>query len=72
MMKDKFRKAYFTFLVRCGTGMNDLRMDEQLHIKTTGRDDSRANTFNYPYEPTDYKVLERLAAGLFQQKIFND
>lgn len=49
--------------------MNDLRMDEQLHIKTTGRDDSRANTFNYPYEPTDYKVLERLAAeGYFNKK----
>ncbi len=32
-----------------------------LGIKTTGRDDSISNTVNYPYEPTDYSVLNRLA-----------
>ena len=32
-----------------------------LNIKTTGRDDSRADQFRYPYEPTPYCVLERLA-----------
>lgn len=35
-------------------------MDRQLHIKTSGRDDSHANDYNYPYEPTDYVVLERI------------
>ena len=32
-----------------------------LQIKTTGRDDSHANRFHHPYEPTPYSVLERLA-----------
>lgn len=36
-------------------------MDKLLHIKTTGRDDSRADQYRYPYEPTPYSVLERLA-----------
>ena len=34
--------------------------DAKLHIKTTGRDDSCANTQIMPYEPTSYTVLERL------------
>ena len=33
-----------------------------LHVKTTGRDDSNADLFKYPYEPTPYCVLERLAS----------
>ncbi len=37
--------------------------DKLLKIKTTGRDDSRADQYNYPYEPTSYKVLERLAGS---------
>ena len=36
-------------------------LDKLLHIKTTGRDDSNADQFRYPYEPTPYSVLERLA-----------
>ncbi len=35
--------------------------DALLKIKTTGRDDSNASDVNYPYEPTNYPVLERLA-----------
>ena len=35
--------------------------DKLLQIKTTGRDDSNADQYRYPYEPTPYKVLERLA-----------
>ena len=35
--------------------------DKLLHIKTTGRDDSQADQYHYPYEPTPYAVLERLA-----------
>ena len=35
--------------------------DKLLQIKTSGRDDSNADQYRYPYEPTPYKVLERLA-----------
>lgn len=35
--------------------------DKLLKIKTSGRDDSRADQYRYPYEPTPYEVLERLA-----------
>lgn len=43
--------------------------DKMLKIKTTGRDDSHADAFCYPYEPTPYCVLERLAnSGLVQKK----
>ena len=41
--------------------MNEIQWDKLLNIKTTGRDDSRADQFRYPYEPTPYSVLERLA-----------
>ena len=37
------------------------RWDRLLRIRTTGRDDSRADQYRYPYEPTPYCVLERLA-----------
>lgn len=39
----------------------DTYWDKTLRIRTTGRDDSRSNHINFPYEPTDYCVLERLA-----------
>jgi len=35
--------------------------DKLLKIKTTGRDDLKADQYRYPYEPTPYSVLERLA-----------
>lgn len=35
--------------------------DRLLKIKTMGRDDSSADQYRYPYEPTPYAVLERLA-----------
>lgn len=37
--------------------------DKLLQIKTTGRDDSNSDEYRYPYEPTSYKVLERLVAS---------
>ena len=37
--------------------------DRLLKIKTTGRDDSRADRYHYPYEPTPYEVLERLGGS---------
>ena len=40
---------------------NEEQWDKLLHIHTTGRDDSKADQFRYPYEPTPYSVLQRLA-----------
>ena len=37
--------------------------DKTLGIKTTGRDDVIADEYRYPYEPTPYRVLERLAGS---------
>ena len=34
--------------------------DKLLQIKTCGRDDVNSDEYRYPYEPTDYCVLERL------------
>ena len=43
--------------------------DKLLRIKTTGRDDSNSDQYRYPYEPTPYSVLERLAnSGLISKK----
>ena len=41
--------------------MKEKEWEKLLRIKTTGRDDTRSDTFRYPYEPTSYEVLERLA-----------
>ena len=41
--------------------MNEEKWDRLLKIKTAGRDDSHADQYRYPYEPTPYSVLERLA-----------
>ena len=42
--------------------------DKLLKIRTSGRDDTNANQYNYPYEPTPYAVLERLAnSGLISK-----
>lgn len=47
---------------------NEIHWDKTLRIWTTGRDDSRADQFRYPYEPTPYSVLERLAnTGLIRK-----
>ncbi len=44
---------------------NENTWDKLLQIKTTGRDDSNADQYRYPYEPTPYSVLERLANSGF-------
>ena len=36
--------------------------DKLLQIKTVGRDDTNSDEYRYPYEPTPYSVLERLAS----------
>ena len=48
---------------------NENTWDKLLQIKTTGRDDSNSDQYRYPYEPTPYPVLERLAnSGLIRKK----
>lgn len=48
---------------------NDTTWDKLLQIKTSGRDDSNSDQYRYPYEPTPYSVLERLAnSGLIRKK----
>lgn len=43
--------------------------DNLLGIKTTGRDDSISDLTRFPYEPTDYRVLEQVAStGLIGKK----
>ena len=47
---------------------NETQWDKILKIKTTGRDDSHSDQYRYPYEPTSYMVLERLAnSGLIRK-----
>lgn len=41
--------------------MNEQQWDKKLKINTSGRDDFHADEYHYPYEPTPYSVLERLA-----------
>ena len=44
------------------------KWDKLLHIKTMGRDDSKSDQYCYPYEPTPYCVLQRLAnSGLIRK-----
>lgn len=42
--------------------------DKLLKIKTTGRDDSNSDFYRFPYEPTPYSVLERLASSGYFKK----
>ena len=44
------------------------RWDKLLHIRTSGRDDSHSDQHRYPYEPTPYTVLERLADSGYIRK----
>lgn len=49
--------------------IRDNDWDKLLQIKTGGRDDSLSDSYNYPYEPTPYCVLERLAnSGYIRKK----
>lgn len=48
--------------------MTDSEWDKLLQIKTTGRDDTHADVYRYPYEPTPYSVLERLANAGYIRK----
>lgn len=48
--------------------MNEEKWDRLLQIRTSGRDDSHADQYRYPYEPTPYCVLERLADSGYLSK----
>lgn len=47
---------------------NENTWDTLLQIKTAGRDDANSDEYRYPYEPTPYNVLERLANSGFLDK----
>lgn len=44
------------------------KWDKKLKIVTSGRDDSSEDENHYPYEPTPYTVLERLAESGYLSK----
>ncbi|MBQ2925044.1 MAG: class I SAM-dependent methyltransferase [Anaerotignum sp.] len=48
--------------------MTEEQWDKKLKIHTTGRLDSHADQYRYPYEPTPYVVLERLAESGYLKK----
>ena len=48
--------------------MTEHQWDKLLKIRTTGRDDSRSDQYRFPYEPTPYSVLERLADSEYLSK----
>ncbi len=48
--------------------MTESQWDKLLRIKTSGRDDSHADQYRHPYEPTPYSVLERLAGSGYIDK----
>ena len=43
-------------------------IDKELKIQTTGRDDSKEDTYHHPYEPTPYSVLTRLVESEYLTK----
>lgn len=47
---------------------NESKWDKKLQIVTVGRDDSSEDENHYPYEPTPYTVLERLAESGYLSK----
>ena len=48
---------------------NEKTWDQMLGIRTGGRDETHADQYHHPYEPTPYCVLERLAdSGLIRRE----
>ena len=43
--------------------MTEHEWDKLLKIRTSGTDNSHADRYRFPYEPTPYPVLERLAGS---------
>ena len=47
---------------------HERRWDKLLQIRTGGRDDTNADEYHHPYEPTPYTVLERMVkSGFFRE-----
>lgn len=46
----------------------EFQMDKELKIDTAGRDAYKEDEYHYPYEPTPYVVLERLAKSGYLTK----
>ena len=44
---------------------HESKWDKLLQIRTGGRDETNADEYHHPYEPTPYSVLERLAGSGF-------
>ena len=52
-----------------GSAMTEQQWDKKLGISTMGRDASHSDAYRYPYEPTPYAVLQRLAdSGLLNRE----
>ena len=49
--------------------MTEHEWDKLLKIRTSGRDDSHSDQYRFPYEPTPYPVLERLAGSGYITKM---
>ena len=67
--REEFKKLFLLDAIELAKTRFDLKMtdkenswDKLLQIKTVGRDDTNSDEYRYPYEPTPYSVLERLAA----------
>ena len=54
--------------MRTDSRTSEKEWDRKLNIRTGGRDDSEAAGQNFPYEPTPYAVLERLAQSGYIEK----
>ncbi len=54
--------------------MREYLWDKKLNIRTGGRDDTHADQYRFPYEPTPYRVLDRLAGSGYidQQSVVLD
>ena len=64
----KWKQINFAGYLKEDMLANEFTWDKLLKIKTTGRDDSNSDQYRYPYEPTPYSVLERLANSGFIRK----
>lgn len=48
---------------------DEIQWEKLLKIRTSGRDDCHSDQYHYPYEPTPYRVLERISnSGLIGKK----
>lgn len=51
-----------------GEKETDYQWDKKLRINTAGREASHADEYHYPYEPTSYQVLSKLAESGYIDK----